>query len=213
MDLPVRRRFIQAVSGTLIASFAGCLSEDDGDKTGEEDDHDHDDHDDDHNHDDHEHTHNHGHDHELGHPESEIEVEMVTDENGEHFIPHVVHIEEGGTIEWVLESGSHDTVAYHPDTHGDQQRIPDEGDPWESDEGETFERTFDVEGVYDYVCTPHEEAGMIGSIIVGWPDPDDQPGLESPSDDLPDAAIEQLERYNEQVREALEDDEGHDHDH
>ena len=37
------------------------------------------------------------------------------------------------------------------------------------DPGQAFEVTLTVEGVYDYFCTPHEEAGMVGRIIVGRP--------------------------------------------
>lgn len=227
MDRLIRRRLIRTLSGGLLGGLAGCLGGDDGENDDEsdgngdhdatEDDNEPDASGDDHDETDDEHTnHNHDHTHELGAPVSEIAVEMVQNDEGEHFVPHVVHVEPGGTVEWVLETGSHDTVAYHPDTHSTHQRIPDGAEPWESDrlseEGDTFERTFDIEGVYDYVCTPHEGTGMIGSIIVGWPDPDEQPGLEAPSDDHPDAAAEQLERSNEQIREVLENGNDHDND-
>jgi hypothetical protein len=29
--------------------------------------------------------------------------------------------------------------------------------------------TLTVEGVYDYYCLPHEQAGMVGRIVVGQP--------------------------------------------
>ena len=216
MDLVTSRRRLLGYSSLLTIGFAGCLSDQsDADHQGgdHDDSHSHDDQDDSGSHD------GHSHDHEVGDPVSEIEVEMVTNDEGQHFVPHVVHIEEGGTVEWVVESGSHDTTAYHPDTYGDQQRIPDEVEPWESgllsDDGETFERTFDHEGVYDYACTPHEEDGMVGTVVVGWPDPDGQPGLQPPSEEYPDSAVEQLEKYADQIRDVLEDgDDGHDdHDH
>lgn len=206
-----RRRLLTAGSGVLALGLAGCLggdeteaeeaqngtdgSDDAGDRSDDPDGDEHGDHD-------------HSPDHEVGQPVSEIQVGMGSNDAGRHFIPHVVHVEVGGTVEWVLESGTHDTIAYHPDAYGDQQRIPEDAEPWESgllsDDGETFERTFDVEGVYDYACTPHEKEGMVGTVVVGWPEPDGQPGLEPPADERPDAAIEQLERYNEQVRDALE---------
>ncbi|SER66886.1 plastocyanin/azurin family copper-binding protein [Natrinema salaciae] len=216
----------------LTLGIAGCLGGDESsegsDEPNESDSDDTDDSDDNEGTDDHE-SHDHETEHEVGKPVAEIEVEMVTNDDGKHFGPHVVHVESGGTVRWVLKSGSHDTTAYHPETHGDQQRIPDGAEPWASDllsdEGDTFERTFDVEGVYDYACTPHEGAGMIGTVVVGWPAPDDQPGLAPPADDRPDAAIDQLERYNEQVRTVLEEGDGagtdgnetagdsHDHEH
>lgn len=154
------------------------------------------------------HEHAEGSEHGLGEPRSEVEVEMLSDD-GHHFRPHAVHIERGGTVTWSVETGEHDTRAYHPDTHGEQQRIPDGTDPWSSDllhaESEPFERTFDSAGVYDFACSPHEATGMVGTVVVGWPDPDGQPGLESPSDGRPDATVEQLEGLNEQVRTVLEE--------
>ncbi|GAB3041923.1 ThuA domain-containing protein [Natronobiforma cellulositropha] len=151
-----------------------------------------------------------GHDDEfddnLGDPVTEITVDMA---DGNRFEPQIVHVEEGATVTWEFVGGwPHDTVAYHPDTYGDQ-RIPDGTDPWQSDllsqEGETFEHTFEDEGVYDYVCVPHEEAGMVATVVVGWPDPDGQPGLESPSIDMPSGAREELEALNARVSDVLED--------
>lgn len=148
-----------------------------------------------------------GTDHELGDPRAETQVELLTDD-GHHFRPHVVHVERGGTVTWSVVSGEHDTRSYHPDSRGDQQRIPDGTAPWASDpmgeEGDSFERTFETEGVYDYACSPHEAMGMVGTVVVGWPDPGGEPALEPPSDDRPEAAVEQLEKLNEQVRIALE---------
>ena len=44
--------------------------------------------------------------------------------------------------------------------------------PWDSKyllPGKVFEIELTVEGVYDYFCTPHEAAGMVGRLIVGKP--------------------------------------------
>ena len=46
-----------------------------------------------------------------------------------------------------------------------------------------------AEGVYDYYCVPHEDAGMVGRIFVGDPDADTwmrDPGV---GGDLPDVAL------------------------
>ncbi|WP_101296480.1 cupredoxin domain-containing protein [Halegenticoccus soli] len=32
--------------------------------------------------------------------------------------------------------------------------------------GQSYRHTFDVPGRYDYVCIPHEQGGMIGTIVV-----------------------------------------------
>ena len=226
-DASTRRRLLALAGGTMIASFAGCSGDsdtqpagetdtgDDGDTSAPSDPHDHD------------------HGHELGHPEAHIDVHMESDNDTHHFVPHIVHIEEGGTVTWILESGVHDTVAYHPDNAGllpssTERRIPDDADPWASDlyrtEGETFERTFEKSGIYDYVCTvvehghgpdrgrgprghhrTHESTGMVGRVIVGWPedDADAQPALRAPPEDLPDSARREFDSFNERSREAL----------
>ncbi|KTG13083.1 cupredoxin domain-containing protein [Haloferax profundi] len=34
------------------------------------------------------------------------------------------------------------------------------------DSGETYSYTFDVPGEYEYLCIPHEQAGMVGTVVV-----------------------------------------------
>ena len=141
----------------------------------------------------------------LGDPEPYVEVTLADGANGVRVDPPIAHLVEGGTVEWVAESGSHDTAAYHPETHGDQLRIPEDSEPWESpiSPSSSFDRDFQGEGVYDYACRSHEERGMVGTILVGLPAPEEQPGLEAPSDEYPADGSDELERYNERVREFL----------
>lgn len=201
--MPDRRTFVKGVAGIGVIGLAGCI---DTSQSGEDGHSDHSDHDDDHgsddgHDDDHSDNHDHEHNHTLGEPEPEIEVQMTTDD-GEHFVPHVVHIELGGTVTWVLESGSHDTTAYHPD-NDHPLRMPEDAEPWKSDllsDGEdVFEWTFDDEGIYDYVCSPHESVEMLGRVIVGWPDNDDEPALEPPQDELPESAHHMIDIFNRQT--------------
>jgi hypothetical protein len=67
----------------------------------------------------------------------------------------------------------HTTTAYHPRNDHHSLRIPEGAAPWDSGfllkPGAHFDVTFTVEGVYDYYCMPHEQAGMVGRIIVGRP--------------------------------------------
>jgi len=174
----VRRRTFVAASGGLVATaLAGC--------TGGSDD---------------------------GLPDR-VEVTMRTTPYPE-FDPDLAHVGVGGTVIWTLESGTHDTVAYHPDTHP-PLRIPESATPWESEKlrsvGDTFEHTFDREGVYDYVdteavCISHEVAGNVARVVVGWPDPDpeSQPALRPPQDDLPGVARKHFQDLNEATFELLE---------
>ncbi len=70
---------------------------------------------------------------------------------------------------------------------GHPPRIPEGAEPWASDyllPGQSFELRLTVAGIYDYFCVPHEEAGMVGRIVVGPPS-----GVAAASPDtLPEAA-------------------------
>ncbi|WP_458189094.1 cupredoxin domain-containing protein [Haladaptatus sp. NG-WS-4] len=126
-------------------------------------------------------------------------------ENRNHFHPHVVHVEKGGTVTWKNESGRHAVVAYHP-THGKPNRIPDGAKPWDSGAltGGEFSHTFEVEGVYDYYCPPHEQMGMIGSVVVGNPAPSNQPGLKRPQRSFPSRVRAKLTELNQLTKAALD---------
>jgi plastocyanin len=152
----------------------------------------------------------HGHGGVVGDPTDTAEVAMVTADDGEHFAPHVVRVNVGGTITFVNESGSHSAAAYHPE-NDQPQLVPDGAAAWDSgllsEEGATFEHTFETEGVYHYYCTPHETVGMIGSVIVGDPDAHGQPALEDPPADKPERVREKIRELSEMCNEAL----GHTH--
>ena len=222
-SLLTRRRLLQLTGSTAVVGLAGCTSADSTgsptDETATPTDH-HDDggteagHDDDAGHHDEEESghggESHGHDESVGEPTETADVTMVTQDGGSHFEPHVVRVTPGGTVTWELESGSHDTTAYHPD-NDQPQLVPDGATAWDSsllsEAGATFEHTFETEGVYHYYCTPHESVGMIGSVIVGEPDAHGQPALEDPPADKPEAVRTKLEELNAMCNEAL----GHNH--
>lgn len=143
---------------------------------------------------------------EIGTPTDAAEVKMVTENEENHFEPHVVRVNKGGTVTWTLDSGSHSTTAYHPD-NDQPQLIPDGAASWDSgilsEAGATFEQTFETEGVYHYYCTPHETQGMLGSVIVGKPDPEKQVALKEPPADKPESVRKKLSELNEMIRSAL----------
>lgn len=89
------------------------------------------------------------------------------------FDPIGLHVESGQTVRWILDSNVHTTTAYHPKNDKHSLRIPEAAIPWDSDylvnPGDHFDVTFTVDGVYDYYCTPHELAGMVGRIVCGQP--------------------------------------------
>ncbi|MFU8869066.1 DUF4397 domain-containing protein [Natronococcus sp.] len=77
------------------------------------------------------------------------------------FDPDELEVEVGTTVEFRWESDGHNVVP---------TSIPDrsgwEGEPEVLDEGACHSHTFDCEGVYEYVCEPHEDQGMVGEIHV-----------------------------------------------
>jgi hypothetical protein len=72
-----------------------------------------------------------------------------------------------------------------------------------SEEGETFSHTFETEGVYHYLCTPHEQFGMMATVIVGEPHLEDQRALQMMPDNKPEEVHGKLEELNGMVREIM----------
>jgi plastocyanin len=104
-----------------------------------------------------------------------VEIRMRATERGEEvwFDPIGLHVARGATVRFILDHDVHTTAAYHPANDHHSLRIPEGARPWNSgflvEKGAHFDVTFTVEGVYDYYCLPHEEAGMVGRIVVGKP--------------------------------------------
>ncbi|WP_225317616.1 MULTISPECIES: plastocyanin/azurin family copper-binding protein [Haloferax] len=152
----------------------------------------------------------HMHDETLVGPVDHADVAMLSSSTGEHFQPHISWVTVGGTVTWTKESGIHSTTSYSPEN--DRPRLtPDGVDSWDSgfvaEDGTTFEHTFEKEGVYHYFCIPHEFVGMIGSVIVGNPNPETEPALAAPPESLPSAIRERIAELNEMIVAALSDDE------
>jgi halocyanin-like protein len=122
----------------------------------------------------------------------------------QEFSPQVIRIRPGGAVKFHCKSGEHTATAYHSD-NGKAHRVPEGTAAWNSEmlaEGETFTQRFDTEGVYDYYCKPHEEDGMVGTIVVGSPDLDGQPALQ-PIQGLPSKANTNLTSAHEEVKTML----------
>lgn len=76
----------------------------------------------------------------------------------ESFSPSEVRIEAGSTIRWRNAGTVTHTIT--PDGHSEW------ADTTLTEEGETFEHTFDTPGDFDYHCVPHLANGMTGVIRV-----------------------------------------------
>lgn len=147
----------------------------------------------------------------LGDPESSATVEMMSVPTPE-ITPGIVHIEPGGTVEWVGTGVRNAVAAYHPETHG-PLRMPEAGEPWVSGmlyDGDTFSVTIEEEGIYDYtdtvvVCGSHESLGVVGRIVVGQPDLADQPAVREDPEELPGKATDRVREFNERCHDVLGD--------
>jgi len=102
--------------------------------------------------------------------------------------PAELAVRPGDTVVWEnVGSADHSVTAYEDD-------IPDGADYWASggfdaedaardawaDEGvvaggETYEHTFETEGVHEYFCIPHETIDMVGSVEVSTDAPTPEP--------------------------------------
>ena len=108
----------------------------------------------------------------LSSPKTEV-IHMRSDALGSRvwFDPIGLFVEPGATVRWVVSANVHTTTAYHPKNDHHSLRIPDGAVPWDSGylvkPGAAFDITLRIPGVYDYYCTPHEGAGMVGRIVVG----------------------------------------------
>ena len=96
------------------------------------------------------------------------------------FDPEEIQISPGTTVTWEnVGSIGHSVTAYEDETPDDAEYFasggfdsepaarnayPDEGN---IPGGETYEHTFETEGEYGYFCIPHEQAGMVGTVVVG----------------------------------------------
>lgn len=98
---------------------------------------------------------------ESGEEESQdgvVEIHLTT---GFTFSEAELTIEPGTTVEWINDDDIFHTIT--PDGHSEWTRRE------MSVEGETFRHTFDTEGVFPYLCEPHESQGMTATITVEAP--------------------------------------------
>ena len=73
----------------------------------------------------------------------------------------VVKIDVGQTITWTPDSKGHNVQFVS---------VPEGVEKVKSKLSKEFSYTFEQEGVYLYVCTPHASMGMIGVVVVGESD-------------------------------------------
>lgn len=92
--------------------------------------------------------------------QDEVTVDVGGGSGGLAFVPAAIEISPGTTVvwEWTGEGGAHNVVA--------EDETFDSGSA-ESGSDITYEYTFEEGGQeYNYYCTPHQAAGMVGGIRV-----------------------------------------------
>ncbi|MDY6764127.1 MAG: plastocyanin/azurin family copper-binding protein [Halobacteria archaeon] len=91
------------------------------------------------------------------------------------FEPESVTIKTGETVRWSFPTRGHNVCCVPEDS--DEVELPSGAEPfssYDSDEspmttvpkGEIYEHTFNTPGKYVYVCVPHVNFGMIGTVVV-----------------------------------------------
>ena len=87
-------------------------------------------------------------------------IEMLNKRGKEKMLygQDVVKIEVGQTITWTPDSKGHNVQFVS---------VPEGVEKVKSKLSKEFSYTFEQEGVYLYVCTPHASMGMIGVVVVG----------------------------------------------
>ena len=70
----------------------------------------------------------------------------------------IARVNVGDTIKWIPTAKGHNVQFVS---------VPDGVDKVKSKLSAEFSHTFEKEGVYLYVCTPHASMGMIGVVVVG----------------------------------------------
>jgi len=90
-----------------------------------------------------------------------VEVGVQANSGAYGFGPSAVHVDNGATVqwEWTGNGGGHNVVQKGGDTLDSGNAV--------SSAGVNYEHTFESDGIYNYVCVPHEGLGMKGSVVVG----------------------------------------------
>ena len=90
-------------------------------------------------------------------------IEMLNKRGKEKMLygQDVVKIDVGQTITWTPDSKGHNVQFVS---------VPEGVEKVKSKLSKEFSYTFEQEGVYLYVCTPHASMGMIGVVVVGESD-------------------------------------------
>jgi plastocyanin len=99
------------------------------------------------------------------------QAKVVRMTEGKTFDPKMITVEPGGTVVWKNASDMTHSVTDDPSLAASAQdaALPPGAEKFNSGfiaPGKDFSHTFKVPGTYRYFCIPHEEAGMVGTVVV-----------------------------------------------
>lgn len=95
-----------------------------------------------------------------------IEVQMITDENGNYFEPAELTVQRGDVVRFLLVSGVHNATFPASENPRDAN-LPTEMAPLLQLPGQTYDVTVDFgPGEYFFQCDPHAALGMVGTLTV-----------------------------------------------
>ncbi len=95
----------------------------------------------------------------------------VVEMSGYSFVPAELEVRAGQTVEWRNTSLFTHTATCDPAKAKDRSHValPAGAETFDSGRiaaGEIWRRSFTTPGTYRYVCLPHEDEGMLGTLIV-----------------------------------------------
>jgi plastocyanin len=104
-------------------------------------------------------------------PDAATTILMISDGDTRKFEPATLTVPRGTTVTWRHASGSGHTATLDQGKVKDASKVgmPAGAQAWASgnlSDGRTWTYTFEVPGTYRYVCLPHEDRGMIGTVVV-----------------------------------------------
>merc|ERR1719436_1530287 len=91
-------------------------------------------------------------------------IKMGTDAGLLQYVPSEATICKGDSVTWVMNKNGPHNVKFNEVPAGvDEETI---GSELLGEEGQKYTQKFDVPGEYEYFCSPHGGAGMIGTLSV-----------------------------------------------
>ncbi|MDS0296340.1 cupredoxin domain-containing protein [Halogeometricum luteum] len=106
-------------------------------------------------------------------PDHEVELLVRPAEGREipefYYDPCGLYVDPGDTVKFSYTTPHHTITAYHP-ARGEMRRVPEGVPPFSSpvlNAGAYWLYTFEIPGVYDLYCGPHEAFGHVMRVVVG----------------------------------------------